>query len=133
MPAERTFDASPSAEAILRAHDMLRLRVRQLYEREAGRPWPQEEGDPLVAPAEGRSIAPVTEPVKRAFDALRAAGQRLDEALMALHAYAPDHAAEIAHIREIRTIARGSAWNVDGVDGPAPGITLPPAALGPRE
>jgi hypothetical protein len=95
MTAEWTLDASPSAEAILRARDMLRLQVRQLYEREGSRPWPQEEGDPLVAPA--------TEPVKRAFDALRAAGQRLDEALMALHAYAPDHAAEIAHIREIRT------------------------------
>jgi hypothetical protein len=110
MTAEWTFNASPSAEAILRARDMLRLQVRQLYEREGSRPWPQEEGDPLVAPAEGRSIAPVTEPVKRAFDALRAAGQRLDEALMALHAYAPDHAAEIAHIREIRTIVGGSTF-----------------------
>ena len=26
-----------------------------------------------------------------------------------------------------------SACNVDAVDGPAPGITLPPAALGPRD
>jgi hypothetical protein len=109
MPAERTFDASPSAEAILWARDMLRLQIRQLYEREASRPRPQEEGDLLVAPAEGRSIAPATEPVKGAFDALRAAGQRLDEALMALRAYAPDHAAEIAHIREIRTIAGENA------------------------
>jgi hypothetical protein len=62
------------------------------------------EDDPLIAWAAGSGIGigPVTEPVKQAFDAFCTAYRALDDALLALEAYAPQHAEKIVKIRDRR-------------------------------